>query len=219
MEKVVQFLKELSENNNREWFNDNRLRYQESKDKVLFLIEILINEIKVFDPEIAGVNPKDCMYRIFRDVRFSKDKRPYKTNFGAFIAKGGRKSIYPGYFFHIEADESFFGGGVYMPQPGPLKAIRNYIAENGTEFLEIINAPEFKKIYPEMYDHQLKTAPRGFPKDHEFIGLLKYKSFVFAKRENNRIIKENKIVDDIMQAYRQLHNANIFLREAMEKIR
>ncbi len=219
MEKVVQFLKELSENNNREWFNDNRVRYHESKDKILFLIDVLINEIKVFDPEIAGVNPKDCMYRIFRDVRFSKDKRPYKTNFGAFIAKGGRKSIYPGYFFHIEEKESFFGGGVYMPQPGPLKAIRNFIAENGTEFLDIMNEPDFKKIYPEMYDHQLKTAPRGFPKDHEFIGLLKYKSFVFAKRTDNKIIRENRIVEDIVQAYRQLHNANIFLREAMEKIR
>ncbi len=219
MEKVVQFLKELSENNNREWFNDNRVRYHENKDKILFLIEILINEIKVFDPEIAGVNPKDCMYRIFRDVRFSKDKRPYKTNFGAFIAKGGRKSILPGYFFHIETDESFFGGGVYMPQPGELKAIRNYIAENGAEFMEIMNEPEFKKIYPEMYDHQLKTAPRGFPKDHEFISLLKYKSFVFAKRTDNIIIRENRIVEDMVQAYRQLHHANVFLHEALEKIR
>lgn len=219
MEKVLQFLQELSENNNREWFNNNRDRYQESREKILFLIDVLINEIKAFDPEIGSVNPKDCMYRIFRDVRFSKDKQPYKTNFGAFISKGGRKSIYPGYFFHIEAGQSFFGGGVYMPESNVLKTIRNFIAENGFEFLEIINEAGFKEIYPEMYDHQLKTAPRGFAKDHEFIDLLKYKSFVFAKYTDNSIIRENRFIEDIIQAYKQLHKVNIFLREAMEKIR
>ena len=217
MEKVVEFLQDLSDNNNREWFNDNRVRYHENRDKIIFLIDVLINEIKVFDPEIAGVNPKDCMYRIFRDVRFSKDKRPYKTNFGGFIAKGGRKSIYPGYFFHIEVKHSLVGGGVYMPQPEQLKAIRNYVAEFGTDFLEIINTPAFKKIYPEMYDHQLKTVPRGFPKNHEFINLIKYKSFVFAKKTDNKIIRENRFVEDTVQAYRQLRNANIFLHEALEK--
>ena len=135
MDKVLQFLQELSENNNREWFNDNRERYEKSRDKIIFLTEVLINEIKKIDPEIAGINPKDCMFRIFRDVRFSKDKQPYKTNFGSFIAKGGRKSIYPGYYFHIEPNQSFVGGGVYMPQAEPLKAIRNYMAGHAPDFL------------------------------------------------------------------------------------
>ncbi len=219
MEKVLQFLEDLSENNNREWFNKNRSRYEESRDKIVFFIDVLINEIKVFDPSIAGVNPKDCIYRIFRDVRFSKDKRPYKTNFGAFISQGGRKSIYPGYFFHIEATQSFFGGGIYMPEPAILKTVRKFIAENGAEFLEIINEPEFKAVYPELYNHQLKTAPRGFAKNHEFIDLLKYKSYVFVKYSDNKIIKENSFIDDIVQAYRQLYNANVFLREAIERNR
>ena len=217
MDKVLQFLQELSENNNREWFNDNRIRYHENRDKIIFLIDVLINEIKVFDPEIAGVNPKDCMYRIFRDVRFSKDKRPYKTNFGGFIAKGGRKSIYPGYFFHIEVSQSFVGGGVYMPVPAPLKAIRDFVAEHGSDFLKIINEPAFKKIYPEMYDHQLKTAPRGIAKNHEFIDLLRYKSFVFSKTTDNKIIRENRFIEDTVQAYSELHNANVFLNEALKK--
>ncbi len=219
MEKVLQFLEDLSENNNREWFNKNRSRYEESRDKIVFFIDVLINEIKVFDPSIAGVNPKDCIYRIFRDVRFSKDKRPYKTNFGAFISQGGRKSIYPGYFFHIEARQSFFGGGIYMPEPAILKTVRKFIAENGAEFLEIINEPEFKAVYPELYNHQLKTAPRGFAKNHEFIDLLKYKSYVFVKYSDNKIIKENSFIDDMIQAYRQLYNANVFLREAIERNR
>lgn len=217
MNKVLQFLQELSENNNREWFNDNRKRYEENRDKIIFLTDVLINEIKKFDPAIAGTNPKDCMFRIFRDVRFSKNKEPYKTNFGSFIAKGGRKSIYPGYYLHIEPNQSFAGGGIYMPQAEQLKTIRMYITEHATDFMEIINEAGFKNTFPEMYDHQLKTAPRGFPKDHEFIDLLKYKSFAFTNRMKNKKITGDSFVGDTVQTFRQLHKANVFLYEALEK--
>ena len=128
MQQVFQFLQDLSENNNREWFHNNKKRYDESREKVLFITEVLINEIRKFDSEIPLLEPKDCLFRIFRDVRFSNDKRPYKTNFGSFIAKGGRKSMYAGYYFHIEPDTSFVGGGIYMPDAEHLKAIREYIA-------------------------------------------------------------------------------------------
>ena len=93
MIQVIQFLNELSENNNREWFQNNKKRYDESREKVLFLTEVVINEIRKFDPDVPFLEPKDCLFRIFRDVRFSNDKRPYKTNFGSYIAKGGRKSM------------------------------------------------------------------------------------------------------------------------------
>lgn len=217
MDKVLQFLQELSENNNREWFNDNRKRYHENRDKIIFLTDVLINEIKKFDPKIAGTNPKDCMFRIFRDVRFSKNKEPYKTNFGSFIAKGGRKSIYPGYYLHIEPNQSFAGGGIYMPQAAPLKAIRNYMTEHAPDFREIINETRFKNTFPEMYDHQLKTAPKGFPKDHEFIELLRYKSFAFTNRMKNKKITGDSFIEDTVQTFRELHKANIFLYEALEK--
>ncbi len=217
MDKVLQFLYELSENNNREWFNDNRKRYHENRDKIIFLIEILINEIKKFDPEIAGSNPKDCMFRIFRDVRFSKNKQPYKTNFGGFIAKGGRKSIYPGYYIHIEPKQSFAGGGVYMPEAAPLKAIRNYMAENAPDFREITDEANFKKTFPEMFDHQLKIAPKGFPKDHEFIDLLRYKSFAFTNRMENKIVEGESFIEYTVQTFNELYNVNRFLYEALEK--
>lgn len=216
MDKVIQFLKELSKNNNREWFNDNRKWYEESRDKTIFLTDVFINEIGKFDPAVAGVNPKDCIFRIFRDVRFSKDKKPYKTNFGSFVAKGGRKSIYPGYYFHIEPNESFIGGGVYMPQAEPLRNIRNYLAEHAPEFKEIISDAAFKKEFEEMYDHQLKTAPKGFPKDHKFIKLLKYKSFVFSKRIENSKITGDSYISDTVQSFRQLHKINAFLYEALK---
>lgn len=214
---VLDFLKELSVNNNREWFQDNKKWYEESRDKFLFLTEVIINEIRKFDPEVPALSPKDCMFRIFRDVRFSNDKRPYKTNFGSFIAKGGRKSMHAGYYFHVEPEESFMAGGIYMPPAEPLKAVREYIAEHGEEFWQIIIDPKFKKTFPEMYDDKLKTAPKGFPKDHEFIDLLRYKSYIFSKRlTKNEVIGENYI-EQMVNSFRILYPVNEYLNRAIEK--
>jgi uncharacterized protein (TIGR02453 family) len=216
MLQVVQFLQELSENNNREWFQNNKKRYDESREKVLFLTEVLINEIRKFDSDIPSLEPKDCMFRIFRDVRFSNDKSPYKTNFGSFIAKGGRKSIYAGYYFHIEPEGSFVGGGVYMPAAEPLKAIREYIDENGEEFSGLINNAKFKKVYPELMDDKLKTAPKGFSPDHEFIDLLRYKSFAFSSRISQSEILADTYIEQLVHSFKILHPVNRFLNEALK---
>ena len=218
MNKVIEFLEELSKNNNREWFQENKKWYEESRDKFLFLTDVMINEIRKFDPEMPALSPKDCMFRIFRDVRFSKDKRPYKTNFGSYISKGGRKGMYAGYYFHISPEESFVGGGIYMPPAEPLKAVREHIAENADEFLEIINQPEFKKTYPEMYDDKLKTAPKGFPKDHEHIDLLRYKSYIFSHSFSRKEIVGEKYIEHMVNAFHVLQPFNRFLNEAIEKI-
>lgn len=216
MIQVVQFLKELSENNNREWFQKNKKRYDESREKVLFITDVVINEIRKFDSDIPLLEPKDCLFRIFRDVRFSNDKSPYKTNFGSFIAAGGRKSIHAGYYFHIEPDGSFIGGGIYMPAAGPLKAIREYIAENGEEFSDLINNAKFKKVYPEMMDDKLKTAPKGFSPDHEFIDLLRYKSFAFSRKLSQTEILADTYIEQLVHSFRMLQPVNRFLNDALK---
>jgi uncharacterized protein (TIGR02453 family) len=216
MLQVIQFLQELSENNNRQWFQNNKKRFDESREKVIFLTEVLINEIRKFDSDIPLLEPKDCLFRIFRDVRFSNDKRPYKNNFGSFIAKGGRKSMHAGYYFHIEPNESFVGGGIYMPAAEPLKAIREYIAENGEEFLSIINNTTFKKVYPEMMDDKLKTAPKGFSPEHEFIDLLRYKSFAFPSQLSKSQILADTYIEHLVQSFKTLQPVNRFLNEALE---
>ena len=216
MLQVIQFLNELSENNNREWFQKNKKRYDESREKVLFLTEVVINEIRKFDPDVPLLEPKDCLFRIFRDVRFSNDKRPYKTNFGSFIAKGGRKSMYAGYYFHVEPSGSFVGGGIYMPAAEPLKAIRQYIAENGEEFLSLINSKNFIKVYPEMMDDKLKTAPKGYSPDHEFINLLKYKSFAFSSQFDKSQILADNFIEKLVHSFKTLHPVNRFLNDALE---
>jgi uncharacterized protein (TIGR02453 family) len=216
MIQVFQFLNELSENNNREWFQKNKKRYDESREKVLFITEVVINEIRKFDPEVPLLEPKDCLFRIFRDVRFSNDKRPYKTNFGSYIAKGGRKSMYAGYYFHIEPSGSFVGGGIYMPAAEPLKAIREYIAENGEEFLSIINNKDFKQVYPEMMEDKLKTAPKGFSPDHEFIDLLRYKSFAFSSQLDKSQILADNYIEQVIRSFKILQPVNRFLNDALE---
>jgi uncharacterized protein (TIGR02453 family) len=217
MNKVVEFLEELAKNNNREWFHENKEWYEESRDKFLFLTDVMINEIRKFDPEIPTMSPKDCMFRIFRDVRFSNDKRPYKTNFGSYISKGGRKGMYAGYYFHISPDESFVGGGIYMPPAEPLKAVRNYVAENASEFMEITNSPEFKKTYPAMYEDKLKTAPKGFLKDHEHIDLLRYKSFIFSHSFSRNDLLGKDYITKMVAAFRVLQPFNQYLNNAVEK--
>jgi uncharacterized protein (TIGR02453 family) len=217
MNNVLDFLRELAVNNNRDWFQKNKKWYDESRNKVLFLTEVLINEIRKFDPTVPVLNPNDCLFRIFRDVRFSQDKRPYKTNFGCYIAKGGKKANFAGYYLHIEPELSFAGGGIYMPDNETLKILREYIAENGEEFLSIIGNKEFQGIYPEMYDDKLKTAPKGFSPDHEFIDILKYKSFAFThKMDDYEVLNEN-FIQSILQYYSHLSNVNVFLNHAIQK--
>lgn len=217
MQEVLHFLSELKENNNKEWFDLNRNRYEESRKKVLFLTEKIIHEIAKFDSEIGNQDPKNCVFRIFRDVRFATDKTPYKTNMGSYIAPGGRKSINAGYYIHIEPGGSFVGGGSYCPPPDALKAIRTEIFDHPEEFNQLITKKSFHKVYPEMYDDKLKTAPKGFPKDFPAIDLLKYKSFAFTSRIDDSTVTSDAYVAKIVEAMKELYPVNRFLNAALEK--
>lgn len=217
MQEVLKFLSELKENNNKEWFDLNRKRYEESRKKVIFLTELINQEIAKFDPEIGIQDPKNCVFRIFRDVRFATDKTPYKTNMGSFIAKGGRKSISAGYYLHIEPGISFVGGGSYCPPADALKAFRTEIFDHPDEFKALIRNDKFLAIFTEMYDDKLKTAPKGFPKDFPEIDLLKYKSFAFTSKLDDAVVTSDAYVDKIMAAMKELYPVNRFLNTAIDK--
>lgn len=217
MKDVLRFLSELRENNNKEWFDKNRARYEESRKKVLFLTELVNQEIVKFDPEVGIQNPKDCVFRIFRDVRFSNDKTPYKINMGSFISKGGRKGTGAGYYIHIEPGGSFFGGGAYHPEADALKAFRTEIFDHPEDFRAIVQRPSFLKFFPEMYDDKLRTAPKGFPKDFPDIDLLKYKSYAFTSRLDDSEVTGSDFVKHIIDGFRELAPANRFLNIALDK--
>jgi len=215
---IYQYLLELRENNNRDWFHANKDQYNQAKKDFEQFIELSIEQIKIIDPSVAGNNAKDCIFRIFRDVRFSNDKRPYKTNFGAFIARGGRKSKYGGYYIHIEPEQCFLGGGSYMPESKTLKAIREEIFHHPEEFKNIVENPEFVKHYPELYGDKLKTAPRGYAKDFEHIKLLNYKHYAVSKSVSDEIVNSDKFPIAIQEAFEALHPLNQFLNDIIEDL-
>ncbi|MFN8255423.1 MAG: DUF2461 domain-containing protein [Bacteroidales bacterium] len=174
---IISFLNDLKSNNNRDWFNKNKDNYIKTKiefDKITGHLIKLIHEI---DPSIGLPEPEECVFRIYRDVRFSKNKDPYKIHYGAYISDGGRKSKKAGYYFHLQPGESFVAAGAYMPEPALLKEIRHEIVDNYPAFKAIIEDKNFKKIFPSVGGEKLKTLPQGFPKDFEGIEIIKLKSF------------------------------------------
>ena len=194
---ILDFLKKLTENNNREWFNANKDFYLKARKKFEELVTILIPKIGEFDEDVKYLTPSECIFRIYRDVRFSPDKSPYKTHFGAYIApRGGRKSILGGYYIHLESGNNMLGGGIYCPEPDALKKIRHSIFENYDELEEILNAPQFISVYGKMYsDECLKKAPAGFPADFKGIEYLKFKHFLAGHfLTDSALLKEDMTV-------------------------
>ncbi len=211
------FLKELSNNNNREWFADNKTLYIEAKLAFEEVISTLISTIAEVEPDIEPLTPKECIFRIFRDVRFSKDKTPYKTHFDAFIAKkGGRKSIYAGYYLHLTPENSLFGGGIYAPIPEILKALRQEIFNFPDEFKTIINKPDFKKVYDKLYDDKLIMTPKGFPRDFPDVELLKYKSYITTHPLTDDELEGSGLEDKFRMLIRRLYPFNLFLNRAID---
>ncbi|MCL2245547.1 MAG: DUF2461 domain-containing protein [Lentimicrobiaceae bacterium] len=177
--ETLLFLTELKKNNQRDWFQAHKAMYDKVRKNYEDFARVLLENLQSFDPTLQNLELKQCTYRIYRDVRFSPNKEPYKTHLGVYIAKNGRNAGFAGYYFHLDPEESFFGGGIYMPLPEYLKAIRKEIYYQINEFKAILNAPAFKKYYPHGIDEmeKLKKAPVDFPKDFSEIELLKNKHF------------------------------------------
>ncbi len=218
LQKAVDFLEQLKANNNREWFQANKSRYEEARGEFEQLVAMLIPVARDKDPDVDVIAPKECVFRIFRDVRFSKDKSPYKTNFGALIAKGGRKSPYAGYYLHLEPGASFIGGGAYMPEAQYLRAIRNEIFENTEDYQAIVAHAEFRKLFGEPVGEKLKSAPRGFPKDFPAIDLLKYKHYAVTHAVDDEFWFSENLTGEIGNLFSVLYSLNRFLNNAIGKV-
>lgn len=215
MKDILLFLSELKANNNREWMQENKPRFQKVKGSFEFFVELLINEIRSFDPSIGAVIPKECIFRLNRDIRFSDNKIPYKTHFGAFIANGGRKGKFGGYYIHISPDESFIAGGIYCPMSPELKRLRKEIAINGDELLEVIGSKEFKSNFGALQGDTLKTAPRDYSIDHKYIELLRHKHFIVSKPLSGQQVKSEGLIAEIIPLLKLLYPFNRFLNQAL----
>jgi len=217
MNEILQFLRELDLHNQREWFESNRSRYDKTRKDFLDITAWLIDEIRKFDPEVPLLQPKDCMFRIFRDVRFSNDKRPFKTNYGSYIARGGRKSGFAGYYLHIQPGEYFLSGGIYMPSAEHLSAIRQEIYYHPEEYIQITENKLFKSVFDQHYFDPLKTAPKGFPKDWEHIGLIRNRSYGFGCSLTEEELLSGSFREKCLQSYQLLLPLNHFFNRAIQE--
>ena len=212
---ILPFLSELTDNNNKAWFEQNKPLFLQAKEDFSHFIDLLIAKINEFDPLLKGLKSKDCIFRIYRDVRFSKDKKPYKTHFGAYMAPGGRKSMNTGYYIHIDPALSFIAGGIYMPQAEQLKAIRINILEDTENIIEIIENDEFKENFTLYNADKIKTAPRGFPKDFEHIDLLRYKHYVPTRQLDINSLKANNYFEILIDYFEIIKPFNDYIRECL----
>ena len=219
MQKVLEFLKDLAENNNKPWFDENRDKYLEAKKEIETFTIKLIQEFGESEPSIANLEAKECLFRINRDVRFSKDKSPYKTNFGISINPGGKKSDLAGYYIHIEPGKSFVGGGMWMPMPEQLGKIRQEIDYNLEQFEELIKAPAFKKQYGTLNSGKeisLVRVPKGYEADSPAAEYLKLKSFTATKPLPDNTIASKEFIEHCTTAFKALKPLIGFLNQGIQ---
>jgi len=210
--ELFDFLRELKANNHREWFKQHKKQYDKLHAWHIKEVQALIEQIAAFDPEIAGLDAKSCIYRIYRDIRFSHDKTPYKTHFGAYMTgHGGRTGSYAGYYIHLEPDNSFFSGGCWCPPPALLKKLRQDIYDNMDEFSEIIENKEFKEIYPALEGEQSKRMPVGYPADSPYAEILKHKDFVVSAKKPDAFFNTDNWKDLAIEDFKKLYPFNRFL--------
>ena len=214
--KILAFLEQLSRNNNREWFNDNKTEFEEARDVFVEFLAYLIGQIELFDKNIIGVDPKKAMYRIYRDTRFSKDKTPYKTHFGGYICEFGRTSGNPGYYVHIEPEgHSIIGGGLYHPMPDVLAKVRQEIDYNGDKLMKIMNKDSFKKRFDIYNEDKLVRPPKGYDETNPHIEWLKMKSFLLMESFADKVVLGKDYVERVVFGFKEMAPFNAFLREGM----
>lgn len=217
MDLILKFLKDIARNNNRDWFEKNKARYVAAKGEFDNVVARLLEEMTKFDPSLGGLDPKKLSFRIYRDVRFSKDKRPYKVNMGAAFSPGGKLVREPGYYLHIEpGNKSFVAGGIYMPDASILARIRQEIDYNRQPLAKLFSSRSFKKYFDGFDDwDKLKTAPKGYPKDHPDIEWLKNKSFTVSVMLTDREVTDRKFIKTAAAVFKEIKPLNDYINEAL----
>lgn len=215
--EIIQFLKELQQNNNREWFQDNKARFDVLRKGFIDEVQQLIGKVTLFDPEVAGLEAKDGLFRIYRDIRFSPNKTPYKTHFAAYIAQGGRASERGGYYIHLEPRACLLSGGVWCPPPALLKKLRQDIYDHIDEFVAILEEPAFKATYPKMEGEVLKRMPAGFPADFKYGEILRHKDFSVASYKPDEFFLADDWMEQSVACFEQLLPFNRFLNYTVDE--
>lgn len=216
---AVQFLSDLVANNNTEWMHANKKRYENFKKDYHNYIASLLTEMKPLDKTLEPLEIKNCTFRINRDIRFSKDKSPYKTNIGVWFSQNKFRKNAPGYYIHFEKGNSFIAGGVWCPEPNELKQIRKEIAFFHEDLEAIVNDKKFKSEFGALTrdeNNVLKKAPKDFESDHPAIEFLKLKSFTASEKIDDKLFLDKDFSKKIAQKLILMKPMNDFLNRALE---
>lgn len=218
--KTIQFLTKLKKNNSREWFNEHRNEYDAAKENFIELVNQILSQAGQFDQDISVLTYKDCIFRINRDVRFSKNKDPYKNNMAAYFVRGGKNSWLAGYYFHCEpGGKSFIGGGLYGGEPDQIKKVRQEIDYNWKEFKNILENKAFKKTFGDLSREEgmsLVREPKGYDKDNPAIDYIKLKNFIVSVPVNDEELTDKKLIKKIITVFTTMQPLLQFLNRAME---
>ena len=216
LKRLVVFLRGLEAHNHKPWFESHHGEYEALRSEFEDLVEQVILMMGRFEPGVRGLGPRECVYRIYRDVRFSKDKRPYKTTFGAAINPDGRRGTSPGYHMHVDSKRKLMvAAGLYMPDAKQLGKIRRSIVNRPGKLRAIVSAPSFRRRFGGLYDgDKLKSFPRGFPCDHPDLELLRLKRFVAWVEKPVSRLGGARAVRFIGESSRALQPLVGYLREA-----
>ena len=219
---TLAFLGELKANNDRGWFTEHKPEYQAAYADFFDTVVQQLAAVSVFDPDIASshLDPKSCIMRIIRDIRFSKEKSPYKTNFFAFINKGGRKSHWGGYYLHLEPGASFAGGGIYMPEPPVLEETRREIDGHFKEWQTIIAEKEFTALFPEgvLPSGKLKRPPKGYESSNPAVEYLKFKGYYTQRFFSDQEVTAPGFSKELAETYRTVQPLVQFLNRALSSL-
>lgn len=218
MKKALTFLRRLKKNNSSEWVREHKDEMLEAREEFLTLVAEILGRLGTWNEDFQFLEPKNCVFRLNRDVRFSDNKKPYKEHFAAFFAKGGKKSPLPGYYVSVSPTEIFAGGGLWHPEKDVLQSVRAYIDENGDELEKIVRSRGFQKIYGELSDEDtLKRIPKGYDADHPYAEYLRLKSFVASVEFTQKDILARDFAKKVDEAFRVLSPLNEFLKRASGK--
>ncbi len=216
---TLEFLRDLKKHNEKSWFDANRKRYETAKADFTEFLQGVIDDHAKKDNGLTGLKARSCLFRINRDIRFSKDKSPYKTNFGASVNRGGKKSILAGYYLHLEPGGSFVGGGIWMPEPPELAKVRQEIDYYFDRFCRILGSKKFKDVYGSLHDgdeHKLSRVPKGYEPDNPAAEHLKLKSFIATRPISDKEMMSKELKKIVLDSFTALQPLTEFINTALD---
>lgn len=216
---TTRYLKDLGKNNNKTWYDAHRGQLDRAREDFGAFVQTVLDKLGKKDQTIADLKAKDCTFKQHRDIRFSKDKSPFKDHMGAYISRGGKKSPFAGYYFHYQAGHSFVGGGLWNPLPPELGKVRQEIDYNFDEFRKIIGSKKFRATFGDLSDapeFMLKRVPKGYEADNPAAEYLKRKSFIVTKPVADAELHSKTLVKTIVDTFDTLHPLLNFMNRSIE---